>query len=508
MDDAPGSVDNVGMQIGFQTCILVSGTRRPWRCRLVSGTRRPWWCRLLAGTLALTACGSGPISVDDGADESGSGDGDGDGDGGEPEGLACADENGLVPGVLRLEGAPARAWIIDGDAELELALAGDDQAEWLIGAAAGDHIAIARIDGSYPDHDSIVQAFSRSSGEPLWTRELAGAGVQQLWVAEDGWLAGTTSPYLPGMRVGFLMSEQEAIDLPDHEPIAAPVQGHVAAYELDALGNRQEAGWINLADHSWQGAVPTPIDMSATVGEDRHTLEYLALVDGVPAFVRARPGEAEVITLPVEMLDGQSLYMTASTGSYRVLRRYDVNDTEQVIQVRVDVDAGEAVLINPEPPPGWSFFDCYDRRVSVDGEGRLYYELRNDTSARPWAYDVESDAWTQLGLELGLVDDIDIMAQSPDVMLVRGMAQFQTYCPPTEWAEPLEDALVGDSVQLVRREPALTMVLPMYTWQVLIDEQQRCAAVVGENGWEVRSLDGSDAVLDVGPGAGTWLWLD
>ena len=128
-------------------------------------------------------------------------------------------------------------------------------------------------------------------------------------------------------------------------------------------------------------------------------------------------------------------------------------------------------------------------------------------SARPWAYDVENGEWTQLGHDLGLVDDIDVMAQSPDVMLVQARAQFQTYCPPTEWGAAPEGALVGDSVQLVRHEPALTMVLPMYTWQVLIDQQQRCAAVVGDDGWEVRAIDGSDAVLD-GLGTGIWLWLD
>jgi hypothetical protein len=468
-------------------------------------------CTLLVGTLVLTACGSGPISMDDASDESDGGDAGTDdtdsGDTDEPDDLACVDEDGLVPGVLRLEPASARAWVIDGGAELELALAGDEQAEWLVGAAAGDRIAVARIDGPFDDQDSIVQAFSRSASEPLWTRELGGVGISQLWMADDGWLAGTVNPYLPGIRVGFVMSDDEAFELTDHEPIAAPTLGHVAAFEVDALGVRQAAGWINLDDLGWQAASPTPLDTQATVAEDRHTLEYLALVDGAPAFVRARPGEAEVIALPVELLEAQSLHVTASSDGYRLVRRYDANSMQHV-HVRVDIEAGEAVLVNPEPPPGWSFFDCYDRRIAVDGEGRLYYELRNDASARSWVYEVEHDTWTQLGRELGLVDDIDVMAQSADVLLVRGMAQFQTFCPPTEWDEAPADALIGDSVQLVRQQPALTMVLPTYTWQVLIDRQQRCAASVGENGWEVRPLDGSDAVIEVGPGAGTWLWLD
>jgi hypothetical protein len=489
MDDASESRDHDGMQLEFHTCTL------------------------LVGTLALAACGSGPISIGDDSGETGSDDADtggtddtgdtGDTDG--PEALGCIDDNGLVHGALRLESELDRAWVIDGATEMELELTGPDGAVALAGVAAGDWIAVMRFDGDFSG--GIMHAFSRSSGELQWTRELDGFGVSRMWLAEDGWLAASATPYLPGVRVGFVMSEQEMFDLPDHEPIAAPALGHVAAYAIDSMGFRQQVGWMDLDDQGFQPASPTPSEMSAFVSEDQHTLEYLALVDGAPALVRARPGEAETIVLPIEQLDGQSLFVETSTGRYRVVGRYDTN-TEEVVHVRVDVEAGEAVLVNPEPPPGWSFFDCYARRIAVDGGGRLYYELRNDASARPWAYDVEQDTWTQLGLELGLVDDIDVMAQSQDVMLVRGMAQFQTFCPPTEWAPAPEDALVGDSQQLIRREPAVSMVLPTYTWQVMIDREQRCAASMGEDGWEVRALDGSDTVIDGGPGSGTWLWLD
>lgn len=487
-------------------------------------------CTLLAGTLALAACGSGQISLDDGDGETGSDDaGTGDetesgdtgedsdtgedtgedtGDTGEPEELTCLNENGLVPGVLRTEATLARAWMIDGGIETELALTGSGTPEGLFGAAAGDHIAIVRVDGPWNDQDSIVHAFSRGSGELLWTRSFASSGISQIWAAEDGWVAGIASPYLPGNRVGFVMSEQAAFDLPDHEPITAPAQGHVTAYAIDGMGIRRQVGWISLDDQSWQQAMPTPSSVAAFVSEDRHTLEYLALVDGAPVFVTARPGEAEIIELPIEQLEGESLHVVARSGSYRIVRLSDPNDPDNYVHVRVDLEAGDAVLVDPEPPGGWSFFDCYDRRISVDGDGRLYFELRDEATARPWAYDVDADTWTQLGLGLGLVDDINVLAQSQDVLLVEGRAQFQTFCPPTEWVEPPEGALVGDSYQLVRSEPPLTMVLPNYTWQVLIDRHQRCAASVGEAGWEVRALDGSDAVFEVEAGTGQWLWLD
>jgi hypothetical protein len=461
----------------------------------------------IACTLSLAACGSGPISMDAGDGETGeAGEGDGDGD---PQGLACVDEDGLIPGVLRLEPSTARAWMIEDGVEIHLPLDGDDVADWMVAAVAGDNIAIARMDGQWDAQDSIVHGFSRSTGERLWTRPIAGLGVQQLFAADDGWVAGTVSPYLPGEQIGFVMSAMEAIALPDHEPLAAPALGHVAAYEIEGEGTRSDVGWIDLADMSWHPVTPAPLDhYYASLGEDRHTLEYLALVDGAPAFVRARPGEAESIALPLGQVAEHSLNVVAATGRWRVVHHRDWDNPEAAVHVRVDVESGAAVLVDPEPPQGWSFFDCYDRRIAIDGDGRVYYELRNDASARVWAYDVESDAWTQIGLDLGLVDDIDVMARSQDVLLVSAMAQFQTYCPTTEWAEPPEDALVGDSAHLVRREPALTMVLPNYTWQALIDQEQRCVATVGENGWEVRPLDGSDAVFEIDPGAGQWMWLD
>lgn len=457
--------------------------------------------------LALTACGSGPISMDGGSDETGDESDDADtGDTDGPAGLACADENGLVPGVLRLEPSEGRAWLIENGAEIELDVAGDQQADWMIGAAAGERIAVARIDGQWDDQDSIVQAFTRS-GELVWTREVEGLGIQQLWMADDGMLAGTVTPYLPGTQVGFVMSDDEVIELPDHEPMAAPALDHVAVFEVDELGTRQATGWIDLGSNSWRPATPEPVDMSATIAADRHTLEYIAIVDGAPAFVRARPGEAEMISLPVGQVGGQSVYVIARAGDYRILQHYDP-DTDTMMHIRVGVASGEAVLLDPQPPQGWSFFDCYSRGIAIDGDGRLYYELRNDASASPWSYDVESDTWTQLGHHMGLVDDINVWAQSSDVMLVSANAQFQTYCPPTEWADAPEGALIGDSQQLIRSEPALELVLPNYTWQVMIDREQRCAALVGEDGWEVWALDGSNDVIDVGPGAGMWLWLD
>jgi hypothetical protein len=442
----------------------------------------------VAGAFTL-ACGSGPISMDGGDGETG---GDGDDD---PQDLACADENGLVPGVLRLEPTQARAWLIEGGTEVELPLEGDVQAERLSGATAGDYIAVARIDGQVGNWNSLVHLFSRSTGERLWSHEIPGYAVERLWVADDGWVAGWAAS-----QFGFVMSEAGMISLPDYEPLGAPALGHVAVFELGLLGSRVAAGWIDLADASWQPATPMFTNLYPTLGKDHHTLEYLRIDDG-PAFVLARPGEAESIALPFGQVTNGSLFVAAASGRYRVVRDTELDNPMDAVDVRIDVESGEAVLVDPELPPGWSFLDC-SRQIAVDGDGHLYYELSNDASAGVWAYDVESDAWTQLGLDLGLLDDMYTGAASQDVLVVLGKAQSETDCSLIDWgSEP-------DSAHLIRRDPALTMVLPPDVLRMQIDRQQRCVAMGGANGWEVRPLDGSAAVIEVDAGSGEWMWLD
>jgi hypothetical protein len=455
-------------------------------------------------TIVLAGCGSELVSASGGSSETG----DGTDDTGEPDGRACIDENGLVPSALRLEPSPARAWLIEGGVEIELPLEGDDEAVSMVGAANGDLLAIARVDIGPYGRISNVQVFSRSSGELLWTREFDGVTVSRLWVGEDGLIAGAPEPPFPGIHSGFVMSQDQLLELPDHEPQGAPTLGHIAVAELNTSGVWMESGWLELANNSWHPASPEPGGRTAHLAEDGHTLEYFSVVDGLAWFDRARPEGIQSIALPFGPVDfdgGPQIFGPERNHGYRVVRYGDPNSTESVAAL-IDIEAGEATLVDPELPQGWSFFDCVYRRVTVDGDGRLVYELRNDASARAWSYDVATDEWTPLGHDLGLVNYMAVEALSPDVFLVKGWAQV--VCEAHEWTEAPEGALIGDSRQLVRRDPSLALVLPADTEQVLIDEQQRCAASVGDNGWEVRPLDGSEAVLEAGPASASWLWLD
>jgi hypothetical protein len=456
-------------------------------------------------TLALAACGSGPISADDGSSaETGTGDDTG------GDGSACIDgDDRLVPGALLLEASPVRARLIDGGAEIDLPLAGDDDAESLVGAANADTIAIARVDVGPTGRLSVVQVFSRSSGELLWTREIGDVTVARLWVGEDGWISGALDPTFPGILSGFVLTEDDIVELPDHLPMAAPKLGHVAVHQLIPSGVYSESGWIELASGNFRPASSEQGGRTAGVSEDDHTLEYFTDVDGVVSLVRTRPNETETIVLPFAGGFGpaQTVFAPARNNGYRALIYHDFDISYSEVAL-ADTEAGEAVLIDPELPQGWSFFDCSGlRSVAVDGHGRIIFELHDGASARAWAYDVATDEWTPLGRELANVEDMEVVALSVDVGLVRGDLEF--FCDPFEWAEPPEGALLGDSYQLVRLDPALELVLPAAsTGEVHIDREQRCAASVVGDAWEVRPLDGSDRVLDFGPGSGDWIWLD
>lgn len=450
--------------------------------------------------LALASCGSGPIAADGGSGETS--DGDGDGPSNPLESLECA-------GALRLEPTTARAWLMDGGTMIELPIEGEGEAYSMVGTAAGDYLAVARVDRMGDDFTSIVHVFSRSSGERLWTREIPDL-IHQMWITEDGWITG----HIKGVW-GILMSETVAIELERHKPLGPRVLDHVAGEHYVpndvGYGGTSQAGWVDLDDLSWQQPmVGGVVALYGQIDVDGLTFEFNKVMDdGTSVFVRARPGEVETIELPFEPPpEYWGLRIMARAGRYRLIRQSDEWDFTQFHLARVDIDAGEAVLVDPELPPGWSFFDCWDRHIWLDSEGRVFYELRRDASARVWAYDIDEGTWTPVGLELADISDISVEQLSRDVFSLRGLGNGDL-CS-AEWpGEPPENALIGWSLHLLRREPALALRLPAQIELTLIDEQQRCAAsLLEDDGWEVRPLDGSDVVIDLGPGTGDWIWLD
>jgi hypothetical protein len=193
--------------------------------------------------------------------------------------------------------------------------------------------------------------------------------------------------------------------------------------------------------------------------------------------------------------------LAAAAGDFRLLRA----GASPEVFARVDLDLATATVLEPTLPEGWDWFECSERRAALDPDGRALFELRSSDAARVWAYDVDADAWSELGLPTSGVEDIEVAGGAGDVHVLRGISSG--LCPDVEWLEaPPADALIGDSLQVVRRDPALVIELPAASEQAPIDAGRRCVAYEEAAAWQVRALDGVDVATFAG--GGSWIWID
>jgi hypothetical protein len=493
---------------------------------------------VLVGVAALAiGCGSGPISGDDEIGDTGETDETGDGDGDESEtdvgdtetddaetdtdgetetgdgdgDAECITAQGtLGPRALRLEQGEDRAWIIGGDGEVELELEGPpaDDTLWMVAAESDTTIALARNIGEFGQgQQTTVHAYDHQSGALEWTTTI-GAGTSQLWVSDEGWVTAALNFDEPGVLVGYAVSSDQSLTFPDHQPMAAAADGWVTAREITAQGTYGQPGWIALADQSWTPVEPPAADPYLAQVADDLTIEYVAEGGNGPAFIRATPDGNQVIDLPNAQLPSDNVAQVGSAGQWRLLQVHDPNDQSSVL-LRVDVEAGVAELIDPEPPPGWEWFDCYSRGTAIDPDGVVFFELRDAAQARAWAFDPETAQWSEVGQAIGTVDDIEFVGHFGSLHALRSAAQFTTFCPQVEWDEPPPEALVGDTLQLLRRLPTpLAVTLPtVEPWTARADESGSCVAYVAQGGWQVMAIE-TEQVLEFEEPNGNWLWLD
>lgn len=448
-----------------------------------------------------TADDDAATADDDGGDETGD-------TGGEPSSCLAADGS-LARVALRWDSAEDRAWLHGEGGELELAIdAPANDTVWILAAASEDRVVVGRNTGGFDREQSAsLHAFTRD-GQPQWSVDLESATIGRLHVGAGGAVSAVTGWTTEGGSVGFALTQpDDAIVFPEHHPLAAPRDGLVAAQQVLASGEGGPVGWLSLADGSWQPANPVALQpYSVWVDADDLTLEYLAVDGSDPRFVRATPDGATSIELPTDSLPSTTLSAVARAGDYRLLQSSSDDGSEDYAFLRIDVQTDEVVVVAPEPPSGWSWFDCYFRRAVVDVDGAVLFELRDDTRARVWAFDPDDEQWSEAGLPTTEVDDLEFQGSGGAVHVVRGMGQGTTFCPPVEWAQAGREAIAGSSLQVLRRDPPLAMTVSPLSWEVRIDATEQCAAFADEIGWHVVPLDDDGWQIDAGPSEG-WLWL-
>lgn len=408
----------------------------------------------------------------------------------------CIDDQGqlLRPALLLDEDNDSARLFVDGS-EQTLAMVGPDHPQIeLLAKAAGDHIAIARSSGWWGDETSTtVQSFSISTGELEWSREIPGVWISyQLWVGEEGGVSGTGIGPQQNLD-GFAIVGETMVEFVDIAPLAAPHDGRVSA-----RGFTGDYGWLDLEDESWiASSIQPAAGTSAEVAADGRTLEFVTEGDLGMEFVRATVDANQIIPLPT--VPGV-LHPSYTAGDFRVLVAHD---GEMQSYIRVDIESGEALLLEPELPIGQQWFEgCWDRARALDPDGALVFMLHDGASVQAFSWRPETAEWTAIGLPVTATSHISLFASTGSVHVAQSTADL---CEQLGWSDPPIDALLGDSLQLIRHQPAVAIELPPAALTAIVDGDERCAAYSTGEQWWVRALDGE---AEITIGAGSWLWLD
>jgi hypothetical protein len=318
-------------------------------------------------------------------------------------------------------------------------------------------------------------------------------------VSDDGTITGSVNYDSVSDAEGFIIHDGQTIELPEFEPMSALAQDSVAVVK-DIIGD-EEVGWIDLALNWYPVEFPPVHTFHVRVAEDEHTLEYVADFNGELAFLRVdRDGVEMMLPLPPEGEEGDIL----AAGNYRLVQG------NNPAHVRIDVDLAEAVYVNPAPPQGWSFYICGG--ITINSDGALVYTLSDGVVAQTWTYDVDADAWSEVGKPYGLIQTLGFVPKTDNLLYVWGIGLPPDMLLPC--SVPLEDApppeaLLGNVAQLVDSSTGFQMDLDyaMVNHYAFIDGAQRCLALDTPQGWIVRPLDDSGVVIDF-EDSWRWHWLD
>jgi hypothetical protein len=266
--------------------------------------------------------------------------------------------------------------------------------------------------------------------------------------------------------------------------IAGPALGYVGVREEGDEHFPTGGGWLSLDGLGYHPAMPN-IDGSSNVtpGEDGHTLYYDFSDDSFRYYVRARIDESKSIIIPPggSTFDRVGDYLFEGYEGFQYYYRHNV-------------ETGESLLIDIDPPPGWTMPTMPDWGTGkADSKGTaMYFVLSSGDTRQLWVYDIVEKTWEPLGkpfLSCGADEFIYIERLSHDIVLVGSGCYSYT-------------------LNLIRRDPPLSLIKSSNYWaDPRIDSGQQCAALMGDDGWEVWTLDGTNEVFHTGH-YGSFVWLD
>lgn len=478
--------------------------------------------RILSATLALTCasfgCGAGPLTMttdtlaDDGDGETGMGDDGGDGD---PGPSACIVDGQLGRALALVDAGAELVHVFEaGGDELVLPASlpvGVDAPASVSATANSSWIAISSSYSIYELPDIIegaaLRLYERETGTLAWAREFDDYRLGSTYVDEQGRIVASVGWSSNPTPSGVVVIDGQVSELSNFGPVGplGPsnwMPGWIYSDAKETIGSGFYNPFTNELVQITSGYTPPGWQV---VGE---AIEFIDNDAAVPQLVIAGPASYSAHALAPFAESDSPVYLEARAGDFRLLTTNGPEPDVPGPLVRLELSSGELSTIEVEFPPGLEPFDCYYRRVSIDAEGRVLFELRDAGAAQIHAWDPDATTWTPVGAPMTNIDDVHVAPASGRVLEIHASGPNMTYCVPAEWSEPPAEAVPESSIQLARVEPALSVVLDTDGWgAVSVDDSERCAAWVdSEQGLSVLDLDDFEQ-LDVGA-SGYVIWLD
>jgi hypothetical protein len=479
---------------------------------------------LVMTTLILgpLGCGAGALSMPSGGDDTGdgadddegsgqaSGHGSGDGDG-DTEPAGCIEAGQLARALAIVDSEAEQVHVFEaGGGELTLPAAlpdGVDAHAMLIAASSGGLIAIASSYANYypPSEGSVLRLYDRYTGALHWAREFDHR-VGPIFVDAQGRVVASTGWSVEPKPAGIVVVEGQATELPSFAPVG-PIgaSGWMPGWIMNGAQETTGSGFYNPGTD--QLVVVTSGNVPPGWRVNGETIEYIDNLSPVPRFVIAGPQGQTAIELGPFAGLGAPIHVSGEAGDYRLLSAHAGGSEGPPQLLRLHVPSGELLAIGLDPPAGLEPFDCYLPITRIDTQGRVLVELRDGGAAGIHAWDADLDTWITLGLPMTNVEDVAIGRSWGRIHEIHASGLNQTYCPPAEWSTPPTSALDGSSIQLVRLDPPLSVVVDANGYgAVTVDAQEQCASWPVEGGRRIYDLHDHDE-LELGI-ASQLLWLD
>ena len=326
--------------------------------------------------------------------------------------------------------------LVDGSGHSQRGLLAVDAANSIVQAARG-WIGLLGKERSGADLTLLAP-----DGSVVSEAEIPGAYQSQLWLGAESVAYSPGHEDLDGQRPwldGVLLQSGGKTVLDGWIPRGPMVAGTLPVCATD----ESSCGWLEVPTGELTGTFPVTAWWSG---------QYMIWIDGFDLVVATPTTEHRWKIGFTTVLDWRpDVALVGSAWSPTAI---------------VSLDSGDQLPITALPD-GWHSFNdsqstCWNQDWEITSDGRVLGVLRNDQVAQVWRYDPANETWDPIGSPLADVAYVYVRELDGTVQIftVDGAA---TFCTPHTFVATA-DALVGESVQVLRPDEAMEWVDPPWAY--------------------------------------------